>query len=265
VSPGYPKWGRLLGYSSGGAANYNGLLLSAEKRLSYGLQFKASYTWSKYLAKNGAVMSHGDSTVVQDPFNLKNESGIASDNIGRRLTTNLSYELPFGSGKRLANVSRRWNRLVGGWVISGILTAEDGLYSNPSIAAANCNNGIGTNCRPDLIADPFLGGSGVGKPRWSIGAFDWPSNPAHAKQNPRLGTSDANVLLGNGIFNIDMSLRKEIPVNERVRFEFRLESFNALNHTNFGAPTATVDSPNFGLTFSAGPARVNQLGLKAYW
>jgi hypothetical protein len=261
----YPKWGRLLGYSSGGAANYNGLLLTAEERLYRGLQFKASYTWSKYLAKNGSVMSHGDSTFVQDPFNLKNESGIASDNVGRRFTANLSYELPFGKGKPFANVSRGWDRLIGGWVVSSITTIQDGLYSNPSVANANCNNGIATNCRPDLLTDPLLGGSGVSTPRWSVAAFDWPNNPAHAKQAPRLGTSAGNVLLGNGLVNLDLSLRKEIPINEQARFEFRLESFNSLNHTNFGTPTASVESPNFGLTFSAGPARVNQFGLKLYW
>ncbi len=70
---------------------------------------------------------------------------------------------------------------------------------------------------------------------------------------------------GNGFQNVDFSIRKDIPVSERIRFEFRFESFNALNHTNFGQPTAAVDNPNFGRTFSASSPRLNQLGLKLYW
>jgi len=47
----YPKWGRVYGFSSGAGANYNALLLSAEKRLSHGLTFKAAYTYSKALTR----------------------------------------------------------------------------------------------------------------------------------------------------------------------------------------------------------------------
>ena len=99
-----------------------------------------------------------------------------------------------------------------------------------------------------------------------MSAFDWPNNTAvHPAQPPRFGNAGPNILQGNGFENFDLSVRKGIPVNERFRFEFRFESFNALNHTNFTTPTTAVDNPNFGRTFSSLSPRLNQLGLKLYW
>lgn len=44
--------------------------------------------------------------------------------------------------------------------------------------------------------------------------------------------------------------------------QLRAESFNVLNHPNFGLPVADLNSPNFGRIFSAGPPRLMQLAVK---
>ena len=263
----FPKWARIYGFSSGANANYNALILSAEKRFSHGLTFKSAYTYSKALTRLGGIMASGTNAAVQNPLNLTSEAGVTSDDVPHRFVGTFSYELPFGAGRLIGSGANGFlNRVIGGWSVNGIITAADGMFFSPTIGTQNCNNGFQTTCRPDLIGNPLLGGSGVDSPRWSVAAFDWSGNTAkHPTQTPRLGNAGPNILQGNGFENVDLSLRKDIPVNERFRLEFRFESFNALNHTNFSNPTTAVDNPNFGRTFSSASPRLNQLGLKLYW
>lgn len=264
----WPKWNRVFGFNSSGASNYNALLVSAEKRMGKGLMFKGAYTFSKTLAKNGA-RSSGNVGQVQDPFNLRLNSGYSSDDVPQRFTGNFLYELPVGRGRKLgSNMSKLADALVGGWQVSGIVTLNNGYHlTSPTIGAANCNSSPTNLCRPDVIGDFMLGGNGLVTPRWDRNAFDWPLNTAkHPAQAPRFGNSAMNILRGNATNTTDLGIFKSFLLRERYRFEFRTEMFNAFNHTNFASPNTSVENPNFGRTFSTsvGP-RTIQFGLKFYW
>jgi hypothetical protein len=253
----WPKWNRVFGFNSSGASNYHGLLVSAEKRMGKGLMFKGAYTFSKTLAKNGA-RSTGNVGQVQNPFNLRLNSGYSVDNVPSRFTGNFLYELP---------VFRK-NLFLGGWQVSGIVTMHNGYHlTAPTVAAGNCNSSAFNLCRPDLIANPLVGGNGLVTPRWNRDAFDWPLNTAkHPAQAPRFGSSAMNILRGNAVNTADLGFFKNFAFKERYRFEFRAEMFNAFNHTNFASPNTSVENPNFGRTFSTsiGPRSI-QFGLKFYW
>lgn len=264
----WPKWNRVFGFNSSGAANYNALLVTAEKRMGKGLMFKGAYTWSKTLAKNGA-RSSGNVGQVQNPFDLRQNDGFSSDNIPHRFTGNYLYELPFGRGKAIgSNMNKIADFVLGGWTLSGILTLHNGYHLvGPTIAAANCNSSPTNVCRPDLLRDPLIGGNGLTSPRWDRDAFDWPLNTAkHPAQAPRFGSAIMNMLRGNAVNSMDAGIFKNFVIRERYRFEFRTEMFNAFNHTNFATPNGSVENPNFGRTFSTsvGP-RTIQFGLKFYW
>jgi hypothetical protein len=265
----FPKWNRVYGFNSSGAANYNALLLTVEKRMGKGLTFKGAYTNSKNLAKNGA-RSAGNVGQVQNPFDLRQNNGYSSDHIPQRFTGNWLYELPIGRGRQFgSNMHRAADFLIGGWEVSGIWTLHNGyqIGGGPTVAAANCNSSVQNLCRPDLIGSFFLGGDGLVTPRWDRNAFDWPLNTAkHPAQTPRFGSAMMNLLRGNGINSADVGIHKSFAMRERYRFEFRTEMFNAFNHTNFATPTSSVENANFGRTFSTaiGPRSI-QFGLKFYW
>jgi len=264
----WPKWNRVFGFNSSGAANYNALLVTAEKRMGKGLMFKGAYTFSKTLSKNGA-RSSGNVGQVQNPFNLRLNDGFSTDHLPHRFTGNFLYQLPFGRGQRFGgNMHRAADLLLGGWHFSGIVTLHNGYHlTGPTVAAANCNSSPTNVCRPDVLRNPLLGGNGLTSPRWDRDAFDWPLNTArHPAQTPRFGNSAMNILRGNGINSADMGIFKDITLRERYRFEIRGELFNAFNHTNFATPNGAPENPNFGRTFatSVGP-RTIQIGLKLYW
>jgi hypothetical protein len=80
------------------------------------------------------------------------------------------------------------------------------------------------------------------------------------------GNAGANILNTDGIINSDLAIHKSFKLGERQSLQFRTEFFNAFNHPNFGAPSATLLAPaTFGKIFAAGPAREIQFGLKYYW
>jgi hypothetical protein len=264
----WPKWNRVFGFNSSGAASYHGLLVSAEKRMGKGLMFKGAYTFSKTLAKNGA-RSTGNVGQVQNPFNLRLNDGYSVDNVPSRFTANFIYDLPFGRGQKFgAAMPRMADLFLGGWQLSGIFTWHNGYHlTAPAIAAANCNSSPTNICRPDVLRPWVLGGSGLVTPKWDRDAFDWPLNTAkHPAQPPRFGNSAMNILRGNGINTWDAGIFKNFVFKENYRLEFRTEMFNAFNHTNFASPNTSVENPNFGRTFSTsiGP-RTIQFALKFYW
>ena len=97
----FPKWARIYGFSSGANANYNALILSAEKRLSHGLTFKTAYTYSKALTRLG-VSPLGNKRRRSEPLDLKPEGGPTADNVPHRFVGTFSWELPFGRAVRSA-------------------------------------------------------------------------------------------------------------------------------------------------------------------
>ncbi len=118
-------------------------------------------------------------------------------------------------------------------------------------------NAEGNNCRPNRLASGALSGTPSTSEWFSTAAFAIPSTPAY-------GNAGRNILRGPGTTNLDFSLSKSIALGtaERRRLQFRAEFFNALNHTNFGLPQNSIDSPAFGTITSAAPAREIQFGAR---
>jgi hypothetical protein len=146
------------------------------------------------------------------------------------------------------------NALIGGWQINGIYTWQRG-FPITIIAAdvGGLNDTFGTN-RADLVGDPNAGERTVN--RWfNTAAFAQPARGA-------LGNLGRNTERGPGVNNLDLALFKNVPLTGGVRLQFRLESFNALNHTQFDGVSTNLAAANFGVVTSTRPARINQLGLK---
>jgi len=115
--------------------------------------------------------------------------------------------------------------------------------------------GIGLD-NADIVGDPSRP-SGADVTQWF--------NPAAFVQAApgTFGTLGRNSQRGPGYASVDLALFRNIPISGRFRIQFRAEAFNALNHTNFNNPNATVTAgANFGRILSAYDPRVIQFGLK---
>ncbi len=136
--------GNITEVGSFGESHYHGLWISANQRLSRGLQFNASYTLSKSTDYN-SLSSQG--VVVQDSFNLADSEGPSDFDARHRFVINAIYELPFTG-----------NWLKEGWQIGVIVQAQSG---NPIsiVTAINTFTGVANTLRPDLVGDPAIAGT----------------------------------------------------------------------------------------------------------
>jgi hypothetical protein len=241
---------------------YNSLQASVRRSLG-ALVVNASYTYSHSIDDSS---DRGDATFV-DSYNLRNNR--ASSNFDQRHVLNISYvyDLPFFNKS-----SGLLKTLLGGWQWSGIITSQSGTpLKNTNGAASFSNNvfgdnagvgnGVGTGSRPDKVSDPH---SAPCQASTAPGPYLF--NPC-AYALPR-GLTFGNV--GRNSLNLphrtqfDMGLFKHFPIKESVALEFRAESFNTFNHTQFSGVDTSFDpaSTTFLTATTAHLPRILQLGLK---
>ncbi len=111
--------------------------------------------------------------------------------------------------------------------------------------------------RPNLVAT-----SGTYNANWGPGLQY--INPANFSQNAAgtFGNLGRDAVRGPAQVNVDASLSRLFAFRERVRLEARGEAFNVINHTNFGNPTVTLTSANFGRILTANDPRIFQFAMK---
>src|SRR5204863_1640509 len=204
-----------------GNSSYNALWVTANKRLTRGLQFNASYTFSKSIDYN-SQSSQG--VTVQDSYNLRGDRGLSDFDARHRFVVSGLYELPF-----------KGNQLKEGWQLSLIEQSQSGnpvtlLAGNAgaigtTIPAANANSltglatlrpdingpltisptaaasGIGVQWFPNLVCDPRPGGS---CPSTSVVVL--PVQFINGKSVYHFGSLGRNVVIGPGFNNTDLSL-----------------------------------------------------------
>jgi len=83
-----------------------------------------------------------------------------------------------------------------------------------------------------------------------------------APTNYAYGNAGRNILFGPGSQTVNFSVFKNFPIMERLKFQFRFETFGLFNRTNFGNPSATINTSSFGNITGASGARTIQLGAK---
>jgi hypothetical protein len=237
-----------------GTASYHALNVSLLKRATRGLTFKANYSYSKVIDMNSAILApsgENEPPETFSPYSRNLNRGVAAYNLHHQFNTSYSYQLPFGSGQRFGGgASGLLNHLIGGWQWNGIVNVQGGFPITPLIGFNN--SGTGDNNVVDVPDwNPDFKGPVI------LGTVDHWFDPRAFKM-PIAGTF-GNVgrspLRGPGLFNVDTSLFKRIPIRESVTLQFRAEAFNVTNHTNFGLPNQVVfqgNSSNYSVSDSAG-------------
>ncbi|MBM3766151.1 MAG: TonB-dependent receptor [Acidobacteria bacterium] len=246
-------------------SSYHALQSKFRKRYSNGLQFLAAYTWSKTIDDVSSVAGFlGDQNPGYTNNNRRDlDRSLSGSHVPHVLALNFQAELPFGKGKRFLNHGGVVNRVVGGWSVNGI----GSLQAGSPIAVVSRNNttasqGGGQTPNSTGIKSATSGSTKQRINRWF--------NPAAFADAPPFAFGNVGRFLpdnlGPPLHTWDVSLLKDIHVNERVRFQLRGEFFNTFNQVNFANPSGTTfGQPDFGRINSAEAARIIQFGLKLYY
>jgi hypothetical protein len=235
---------------------YSALQTTLKKRLAHGVQFEASYVWSKSIDRGEGY--------PQNHYRMDVERSVSSRDTPQRFVASYLYELPFGKGRHfLRQLPGVIESVVGGWQFNGITTIQSGAAL--SITASNT---AGTFGAIEYANNNGKSGAIQGRAqdrlnRWfDTSVFSQPDPYTYGNLSPRVAD-----IRGHSISNFDLSLFKEFhPVRESMKMQFRAEALNAFNRVQFSNPNTTVTSSSFGrVTAQANAPRQVQLGLKLMW
>jgi len=256
---------QISGTESNGNQRYDGLQVTARKRLSKGLEYQVAYTFSKgmsdaigYYGEGGQAASQ--SAYWQYLYDRRAEWGPTYFDAKNMLSVVYTYELPFGRRKTLGS---GWNPvldgILGGWQTGGILTLRSGFPL--TITATDRSGTRSRGARADRVGD--------GEGPKQVGAYPNTWLDRSAFKEPAAGTlgnSGVGVVRGPGWKTFDLSVQKQFPLkSETRRLEFRTEFFNLTNTPQFNTPNRSASSATFGEVTVAQGERNIQFALKFHF
>lgn len=242
----FPQYGTISNpWADLGLSTYHALQTSLSRRYSNGFTFSLGYTFSRELDNLLGT--------PRDPYKASLEKALGTINRTHVFTGTYVYALPFGAGKPMNPSNGVVRALVSGWSLSGIATYSSGAPLSITGTACVSGNILGTcfpNYNPAFTGDVRINGDyGNGSVLGSTptvylakAAFSTPA-PYTAGNVSRTAPYG---LFAPGIFSLDVSLRREFKITERIKFALQTDAFNVTNSVFFGAPTLNVDSASFG-------------------
>ncbi len=239
----YRGYGTLTSVETSANSIYNAFQLSANRTVG-ALTLSVAYTYSHSIDDSS---DRYDGAFV-DSYNVKASRASSSFDLRHNLAISYVYALPFFKEPGLTHT------LLGAWSISGIITVQTGVPINVTNGttysdAAGLGNGVGTASRPDLIGDSgtvtaaqksaAAAGGVFGPLYYNPAAFSLPVGLTY-------GNVGRNSLYLPGRTNFDFGLFKRFPIREKYAFEFRWETFNLFNHTQYNGINSSMDCPTPG-------------------
>jgi hypothetical protein len=234
--------------NSGGSSRFDAGEAEVIKRMSHGLAFTVSYTWSKMMDNISNPIDNYATRQEEDTGN-----GWMHPFFPQVLTATYSYELPFGRGKHFgSSISPMADTIMGGWEISGITNFRSGGPLiigapngdlGPNGASQRANYNCASQYNPHKVNDWF-----------ETDCFSAP-------QGFTLGDSGVGRVYGPRYQDWDMSIAKSVHIWERAQLQFQAQFFNVFNHVNYQSPDTGVKDSNFGVINNDLLMRQGQLGM----
>jgi Carboxypeptidase regulatory-like domain/TonB dependent receptor/TonB-dependent Receptor Plug Domain len=207
-------------------SDYHAFQAQFQRRLSRGLQALASYTWSHAIDEDSA------GNTLRLP-----KRGNANFDVRHNFAAAVTYDIPSPKVNRVSDA------VLSHWSVDTTIHAQSALPVD-LVASTLVDPATGTviNVRPDVIAGVplYIEGSTLpGGRQINRAAFSIPL----AGQS---GTLGRNVLRGLPAWQVDLALRRQISLTEKLRLQLRGEAFNLFNHPNFGTMQTSLTAANFG-------------------
>jgi len=243
----FPDFGGNNSYAlTAGNSFYHGLQTRAEKRFASGLNFLATYTWSKTRTDAVDLLNGGSNAGYRAPdivgLGIHYDYGLAPFDIRNVFHLSGGYELPFGKGKRYLADSGAASKVFGGWSVNTSLVLQGGQPITLTCPSNTVSTSASSNCYDLIVPGQSLGRGFHIDSNGKLSFFNNPkafSQPAPCTALPcpvsALG-GPPDQIAGPPFKRMDFSIFKNMQLSERFRLEFRTEIFNIFNHPNFNAP-----------------------------
>jgi len=280
VAAGAPVFSGIFSEDTIAHSNYNSLQALFEKRFSHGLQFQASYTFSKSLDNASSFES------ALNPLNFNATYGLSNYDARHRFVFNYVWDLP------VPKMDGFKGKLLNGWEASGILSFQSGFP-------------VRITSQDDVeLLDTTFDFEEPGQPNFAPGATFKTVNPRNtvcaAGTGPlaqnldpsapacqpvsgfafdpniftnstvplgTIGNAPRSICCGPGSNNWDMSFSKQTPLGEKLNMEFRADIFNVWNHAQFYTVDGNISNigATFGQVLHVRDPRLFQFALKFHF
>jgi len=245
---GIPVFGSIFGQMPVATSSYNSFQTLVNQRLSHGLQFLVSYTWSR--STDNASSFEG----AVNPIDPQKSRALSLFDARHRLVVSEYWRIP---DWRISNWTRHF---ANGWALSSIFTLQSGFpirLTSSSDQELMSSSDFETPGEPNQIA-PFRRLD----PQKSGGYYFDPSSFVNAPLG-QIGNAPRTICCGPGTANLDFAVHKVMAVREGTKLEFRTEFFNVFNHTQFFNPDGNItDGASFGQVSRARDPRLIQLAVR---
>jgi outer membrane receptor protein involved in Fe transport len=241
----YPGFSEIDYYSFGYNSEYEAGTITLKKQFHHGVLFRFNYTYGKSIDENSGLnyAGAGDFNGAQNSLDTMAERGLSDFDVRNNFNGVFVVQSPWHN-----------NMFVKGWQFAGDTTIYSGQPFTPYVSGANVD--LAEASRPNRIANGSI--PNPGPTDWfNLNAFQIVPDSAFA-----FGNSGRNILEGPGTLAINLSLARDFHIGERNRIQFRFETFNVTNHTNFDLPADALDKANAGTITGNKPPRNLQLALK---
>jgi hypothetical protein len=241
-------------------SNYHSMQLTVERRRANGLTVNANYTFSRT----------EDNLAARTGYDFAQDWAIGVNDQPHVLNAMVVYDLPFGGTGQRGGGNAILRALVGGWQVSGITQYRSGRPLGSITGACNLPANAG-GCYVDF--NPAFSGSvringdygdgdvlGTNPPSYIERTAFVSAQPFTYGNTPRTLAFD---LRNPAYFNQDLSIQRNVRVNETVRLKLGVEIFNLFNNVVFGGINTNITNANFGRVSSqANAPRVAQLKVR---
>ena len=227
-----------------GRGIYNGLLLSAQRRMKDNLSVLTNYTLSKCMSDPATTEITGP-TIVIPTTPISTTGTVSSD---RRHVFNVAAVIntgEVGSGVIKAVFSD--------WQFAPLVRWQSGNRSSITTGVDNALTGMGGQRAVQILDDPY--GDGTENNYLNRAAFTSPAAGTYSTLEP------FSIVNPSRLQN-DVAVTRTFKVGPAQTLQFRWEIFNVINHVNFNAPITALNSASFGRIQTAGDPRIMQFALK---
>lgn len=251
-----PRFGAVTQFSTGANSHYNGLQITAMKRLGHGFMGQLNYTWSRCMdtVSNGGFLQFSAGGILSPlPGDLARDYGPCDYDIRHNLNAQYVYQLP------LKFKSRSLAYALNGWQVSGTVFWHSGIpFSVLSTPYSANGNGIVNGSGPQFASmipgvplyehKPIPGVTQPGTVQWlnpnafvsTVGPSTGSCYGGNSPKTCQFGNLGRNALRGPDFAWSDFYLTKWFPLTERVKLRFDTQFFNVFNHPNFGLPSMVL-------------------------
>ncbi len=256
AQPTDPRFGAVTQFSTGANSHYNGLQITAMKRIGNGFMGQLNYTWSRCMdtVSNGGFLQFSAGGILSPlPGDLARDYGPCDYDIRHNLNAQYVYQLPIKSKNRYLAYA------LNGWQVSGTVFWHSGIpfsvLSTPYSANGNgIVNGSGPQFASVIPGVPLYehkaipGVTQPGTVQWLnpnafVSAVDPSTGACNGGDSPKtcqFGNLGRNALRGPDFVWSDFYLTKWFSLTERVKLRFDTQFFNVFNHPNFGLPSMVL-------------------------